>query len=179
MRFYDLSVGNDLDDSGERYCHSTGPDFSYNSEIQVLFRSNLDPVVSTGFDCEVVASPITTIPPPRVSSFAQEACTDVTVSGRFNDKILLPISEHKTHTFTSNHILKSASFDRCYKHDSSSACSRGGSAVHFTRLRRHLRICGRVEVSLDLCACSWSHLVLFLLSLQHNLHGSCWRAVCW
>jgi len=81
LRFYDLSVGNDLDDSGERYCHSTGPDFSYNSEIQVLFRSNLDPVVSTGFDCEVVASPITTIPPPRVSSFAQEACTDVTLSG--------------------------------------------------------------------------------------------------
>jgi len=80
LRFYDLAVGNSLDDTGERYCHSTSPNFSYNSEIQVLFRSNLDPVVSTGFDCEVVATPVT-IPPPRVSSFAQEACTDVTVSG--------------------------------------------------------------------------------------------------
>merc|ERR1711910_310027 len=80
LRFYDLSPGNALDDSGERYCHSSGPDFSYNSEIQVLFRSNPDPVVSTGFDCQVEASPLT-IPPPRVSSFAQQACVDVTVSG--------------------------------------------------------------------------------------------------
>ena len=80
LRFYDLSPGNALDDSGERYCHSSGPDFSYNSEIQVLFRSNPDPVVSTGFDCQVEASPLT-IPPPRVSSFAQEACTDVLTSG--------------------------------------------------------------------------------------------------
>ena len=96
LRFYDLSLGNDLDDSGERYCHSTGPDFSYNSEIQVLFRSNLDPVVSTGFECEVVAQPVKfeeqpalptiTNPPPRVSSFAQEACTDVTVSGGHNHR---------------------------------------------------------------------------------------------
>merc|ERR1712004_539828 len=96
LRFYDLSLGNDLDESGERYCHSTGPDFSYNSEVQVLFRTNLDPVVSSGFDCQVVAStgqaipptqpaspasPAPTIPPPRVSSFAQQACVDVTVSG--------------------------------------------------------------------------------------------------
>ena len=91
-----MSLGNDLDDSGERYCHSTGPDFSYNSEIQVLFRSNLDPVVSTGFECEVVAQPVEfeeqpalptiTNPPPRVSSFAQEACTDVTVSGGHNHR---------------------------------------------------------------------------------------------
>merc|ERR1712223_1041937 len=99
LRFYDLSQGNDLDESGERYCHSTGPDFSYNSEVQVLFRTNLDPVVSSGFDCQVVAStgqpisptqpaspappapPAPTIPPPRVSSFAQQACVDVTVSG--------------------------------------------------------------------------------------------------
>merc|ERR1711936_366957 len=80
LRFYDLSPGNALDDSGERYCHSSGPDFSYNSKIQVLFRSNPDPVVSTGFDCQVEASPLT-IPPPRVSSFAQEACTDVLTSG--------------------------------------------------------------------------------------------------
>ena len=80
LRFYDLSPGNALDDSGERYCHSSGPDFSYNSEIQVLFRSNPDPVVSSGFDCQVEASPLT-IPPPRVSSFAQEACTDVLTSG--------------------------------------------------------------------------------------------------
>ena len=84
LRFYDPAVGNSLDDTGERYCHSTSPNFSYNSEIQVLFRSNLDPVVSTGFDCEVVATPVT-IPPPRVSSFAQEACTDVTVSGTYNE----------------------------------------------------------------------------------------------
>ena len=95
LRFYDLAVGNSLDDTGERYCHSTSPNFSYNSEIQVLFRSNLDPVVSTGFDCEVVATPVT-IPPPRVSSFAQEACTDVTVSGTYNDRLLLFISEPKT-----------------------------------------------------------------------------------
>jgi hypothetical protein len=81
LRFYDLAVGNSLDDTGERYCHSTSPSFSYNSEIQVLFRSNPDPVVSTGFDCEVVALPLAPIPPPRVSSFAQEACIDVTVSG--------------------------------------------------------------------------------------------------
>merc|ERR1711936_16498 len=81
LRFYDLSLGNSLDETGERYCHSAAPNFSYNSEIQVLFRSNPDPVVSTGFDCEVVASSIPTIPPPRVSSFAQEPCVDVTVSG--------------------------------------------------------------------------------------------------
>ena len=99
LRFYDLSLGNDLDESGERYCHSTGPDFSYNSEVQVLFRTNLDPVVSSGFDCQVVAStgqpipptqpappaspapPAPTLPPPRVSAFAQQACVDVTVSG--------------------------------------------------------------------------------------------------
>ena len=133
LRFYDLAVGNSLDDTGERYCHSTPPNFSYNSEIQVLFRSNLDPVVSTGFDCEVVASPVspvtTTIPPPRVSSFAQEACTDVTVSGTHNARIFLLISEAKTHIFKPN-----ISFHRCYKHNPSCACSRGRSPVHLTRL---------------------------------------------
>merc|ERR1711881_38768 len=31
LRFYDLAVGNSLDDTGERYCHSTSPNFFYNS----------------------------------------------------------------------------------------------------------------------------------------------------
>merc|ERR1712110_688719 len=66
LRFYDLAVGNSLDDTGERYCHSTSPNFSYNSEIQVLFRSNLDPVVSTGFDCASV------FPSPKVSDTVVE-----------------------------------------------------------------------------------------------------------
>ena len=108
LRFYDLAVGNSLDDTGERYCHSTPPDFSYNSEIQVLFRSNLDPVVSTGFDCEVVASPVspvTTIPPPRVSSFAQEACTDVTVSGTHKD-IFTHFRSQKTHPNIFSQVLQ-------------------------------------------------------------------------
>merc|ERR1712203_876076 len=56
MRVYDLADGNSLDSSGERYCHTTGPAFSYSSEIQVLFNTNNDANAGTGFDCEVVAS---------------------------------------------------------------------------------------------------------------------------
>merc|ERR1712088_903351 len=40
MRVYDLADGNNLDSSGERYCHTTGPAFSYSSQIQVLFNTN-------------------------------------------------------------------------------------------------------------------------------------------
>ena len=147
MRFYDLSLGNDLDDSGERYCHSTGPDFSYNSEIQVLFRSNLDPVVSTGFECEVVAQPVEfeaqpalptiTNPPPRVSSFAQEACTDITVSGGHNDRknvIIQFRTQHPHLYFKHVQVLTDATFPRWYKHEPSSASSWGGSSIHLTRL---------------------------------------------
>merc|ERR1712165_663916 len=60
MRVYDLADGNSLDSSGERYCHTTGPAFSYSSEIQVLFNTNNDANAGTGFDCEVVASTTTT-----------------------------------------------------------------------------------------------------------------------
>merc|ERR1719245_1826576 len=42
MRVYDLADGNSLDSSGERYCHTTGPAFSYSSQIQVLFNKNND-----------------------------------------------------------------------------------------------------------------------------------------
>merc|ERR1719245_2035408 len=40
MRVYDLADGNSLDSSGERYCHTTGPAFTYSSQIQVLFNTN-------------------------------------------------------------------------------------------------------------------------------------------
>merc|ERR1712184_223758 len=60
MRVYDLADGSSLDSSGERYCHTTGPAFSYSSEIQVLFNTNNDANAGTGFDCEVVASTTTT-----------------------------------------------------------------------------------------------------------------------
>ena len=60
MRVYDLADGNSLDSSGERYCHTTGPAFSYSSQIQVLFNTNNDANAGVGFDCEVVASAITT-----------------------------------------------------------------------------------------------------------------------
>jgi len=89
LRFYDLAVGNSLDDTGERYCHSTPPNFSYNSEIQVLFRSNPDTTVSTGFDCEVVASTATTTttttPGPQASD-----CT--TIDGPGVGKACMPFS---------------------------------------------------------------------------------------
>ena len=89
LRFYDLAVGNSLDDTGERYCHSTPPSFSYNSEIQVLFRSNPDTTVSTGFDCKVVASTATTTttttPGPQASD-----CT--TIDGPGVGKACMPFS---------------------------------------------------------------------------------------
>merc|ERR1740123_712521 len=60
VRVYDLADGNSLDSSGERYCHTTSPAFSYSSQIQVLFDTNNDANAGTGFDCEVVASTTTT-----------------------------------------------------------------------------------------------------------------------
>merc|ERR1712107_721945 len=76
------ATGNSLDDTGERYCHTSPPSFSYNSEIQVLFRSNPDSTVSTGFDCEVVA---TTTPGPQTSD-----CT--TIDGPGAGKACMPFS---------------------------------------------------------------------------------------
>ena len=89
LRFYDLATGNSLDDTGERYCHTSPPSFSYNSEIQVLFRSNPDSTVSTGFDCEVVATTATTTttttPGPQTSD-----CT--TIDGPGAGKACMPFS---------------------------------------------------------------------------------------
>merc|ERR1719402_588918 len=89
LRFYDLAVGNSLDDTGERYCHSTPPNFSYNSEMQLTFTSYPDTTVSTGFDCEVVASTATTTttttPGPQASD-----CT--TIDGPGVGKACMPFS---------------------------------------------------------------------------------------
>jgi len=81
LRFYDNAVGNSLDDKGERYCHSTGPTFSYSSEIQVLFRSAASSTGSTGFDCEVVAS---------VAAPTAADCT--TVAGPGSGKACMPFT---------------------------------------------------------------------------------------
>merc|ERR1712226_975585 len=89
LRFYDLAVGNSLDDTGERYCHSTSPNFFYNSEIQVLFRSNPDTAVSTGFDCEVVASTATTT---TTTTLGPQASDCTTIDGPGVGKACMPFS---------------------------------------------------------------------------------------
>merc|ERR1712110_759308 len=95
LRFYDLAVGNSLDDTGERYCHSTSPNFFYNSEIQVLFRSNPDTTVSTGFDCEVVASTATTT---TTTTLGPQASDCTTIDGPGVGKACMPFSygSHRT-----------------------------------------------------------------------------------
>merc|ERR1712018_232139 len=77
MRVYDLADGNSLDSSGERYCHTTGPAFSYSSQIQVLFNTNNDANAGAGFDCEVVASAITTTTTTTTAGPQISSCSSI------------------------------------------------------------------------------------------------------
>ena len=94
MRFYDLAEGNSLDSSGERYCFTSPPAFSYTSEIQVLFKSNNDASASTGFDCEVVASATTTTTTTTstTTTAAPQAADCTTVDGPGVGKACMPFT---------------------------------------------------------------------------------------
>merc|ERR1712012_867574 len=66
LRFYDASGS--LGQSGTRYCFSDKPDFTYASNINVLFKTNNDANTGKGYDCQVVAEAITTTTTPSASS---------------------------------------------------------------------------------------------------------------
>merc|ERR1719414_2759081 len=58
LRFYDEN--GQLGQSGERYCFSDKPDFTYTTNIKVLFKTNNDANTGKGFDCQVVAEALAT-----------------------------------------------------------------------------------------------------------------------
>merc|ERR1712012_228461 len=78
LRFYDES--GQLGQSGERYCFTNKPDFTYTSNIKVLFKTNNDAQQGKGFDCQVVAEALQTT--TTTTTTTTPAATDcVTIDG--------------------------------------------------------------------------------------------------
>merc|ERR1712115_709829 len=101
LRFYDEGTGGSLGSTGERYCDTTPPSFTYNFPINVLFNSNNDGLSNTGFDCEVVSQSIpvtttttttttTTKPTPTTTIPPTTDC--ITIGGAGSGKTCLPFS---------------------------------------------------------------------------------------
>merc|ERR1711862_692057 len=73
-----------LGQSGERYCFSKKPDFTYTTNIKVLFKTNNDANTGKGFDCQVVAEavPTTTTTTTTTTTITTASATDcVTIGG--------------------------------------------------------------------------------------------------
>merc|ERR1712038_1825208 len=85
LRFYDANGA--LGQSGTRYCHTTGPAFSYTTDINVLFKTNNDGTTGKGFDCQVVAELIptttttTTTTTPTTTTTTPSATDCITIGG--------------------------------------------------------------------------------------------------
>merc|ERR1719245_2475176 len=80
LRFYDASGS--LGGSGTRYCYSDKPDFTYASNINVLFKTNNDGNTGKGYDCQVVAEAITT----TTTTTTPSASDCVTIGGPGSSK---------------------------------------------------------------------------------------------
>merc|ERR1711884_256691 len=78
LRFYDEN--GQLGQSGTRYCFSDKPDFTYTTNIKVLFKTNKDANTGKGFDCQVVAEALATT--TTTTTTTTPAATDcVTIDG--------------------------------------------------------------------------------------------------
>jgi len=78
LRFYDEN--GQLGQSGTRYCFSDKPDFTYTTNIKVLFKTNNDANTGKGFDCQVVAEALATT--TTTTTTTTPAATDcVTIDG--------------------------------------------------------------------------------------------------
>merc|ERR1712018_572746 len=82
LRFYDEN--GQLGQSGTRYCFSNKPDFTYTTNIKVLFKTNNDANTGKGFDCQVVAE---ALPTTTTTTTTTPAATDcVTIDGPGSSK---------------------------------------------------------------------------------------------
>merc|ERR1712064_104301 len=77
LRFYDEN--GQLGQSATRYCYSDKPDFTYTTNIKVLFKTNNDANTGKGFDCQVVAEALATTTTTTTTTPAASDC--VTIDG--------------------------------------------------------------------------------------------------